>query len=124
MSRFLSHWPVIFSLLGLVAGCGIAAGGYDYGGGYGYGGGDYYEPDGFGFGGWGPGYDVAPFGYDHRFDHRGDFGRGMHAFRGAPGGRAMPSLPGGRFGGGGHFGGGHGGGGFGGHGGGGGHGGR
>jgi hypothetical protein len=76
--------------------------------GYGYGnvavGADYYEPYGFDYGGWGPGYYVGP-------GRRGGFARGggPHAFRGAPAGRRMPSLPGGR--GGGRGGRGHGGGG-------------
>jgi hypothetical protein len=89
--------------MALVAGCAVSDGGY------GYGSVDYYEPYGFGYGGWGPGYGVAPFRGDHRFVGF----HGAHAFRGAPAGRPMPSLPAGRGGGGFHGGGGgfHGGGG-------------
>jgi hypothetical protein len=78
----------------LVAGC-VVGGGYGYDGDVGLGV-DYYEPYGGVYGGWGPGYNVAPFrGGDHRAVG------GAHAFRPAPAGRAIPSIPsGGRSGGG------------------------
>lgn len=50
---------------------------------------DYYEPFGFDYGGWGPGYHVGPS--RGGMPHRGVApGRG---FRSAPPGRAMPSIP-------------------------------
>jgi hypothetical protein len=68
------------------------------GGGYGYGGGgvdiglDYYEPYGGVYGGWGPGYRVAPFrGGDQRRDVGG--GRPTHAYRPAPASHSLPSIP-------------------------------
>lgn len=92
-----------------LSGCVGPDGGY----GYGYGGdlgADYYEPYGFAYGGWGHDYHVAPYrSGDHGFAGGGF--HGPHAFRPAPAGRPMPSLPPGRGGGSAHGGGGHGGGG-------------
>lgn len=83
---------------------------------------DYYEPPGVFYGGWGPGYYVAPF-RDRDHDHDRHFERGPgfregragpRAFRAAPAGRAIPSIPTGprfggtRGGGSAHFGGAHG----------------
>ena len=76
--------------------------GYDDGGGFGA---AYYEPYGIDYGGWGPGYHVAPFrGGGHRAS--GEGGRtSAPSYRSAPASRTMPSLPsrggGGRSGGGG-----------------------
>ena len=96
---------VVGTLMVLSAGCVLPVGGgygYDDGGGIGAG---YYEPYGVDYGGWGPGFQVAPFrGGGHRSN-----GGGGHAsapaYRSAPGSRSMPSLPshggGGRGGGGG-----------------------
>ena len=89
----------LFALL--ASGCAV----YD-GGGYGYRssvgiGIDYYEPFGGEYGGWGPGYRVAPFrggsarmdrGGEHRRDRAGGH-PGGHAYRSAPPSRSMPSIP-------------------------------
>lgn len=53
----------------------------------------YYEPYGFSGGGWGTGYDVGPW---HAGGFQPDHGGAIvehHAFRPAPAGRAMPSIP-------------------------------
>lgn len=90
--------------LGGLTGCAVEGGGYDgdvgVGVGVGYVG-DYYEPYGYDYGHWGPGYRVGP---PHCCDH-GSFGHG----------RSPPSIPnhprpGGGGGHGGDHGGGHGGG--------------
>jgi hypothetical protein len=70
--------------------------------------GGYYEPDGYAYGGWGPGYRVGP--------GRGGYQRGGHpseSYRRAPASRPTPSIPSRPRGGGGSHGGGasHGGGG-------------
>jgi hypothetical protein len=62
----------------------------------------YYEPWGYEYGGWGPGYRVGP---GRGGDRRGDHPSG--SYRGAPASRATPSIPHGSRGGGGHGGGGH-----------------
>jgi hypothetical protein len=81
----------LFTLL--LSGCVVpVGGGYEDGGvsvGLGV---DYYEPYGAVYGGWGPGYRVAPYrGGDYHQD------RGSrpvsHAYRPAPEGHSMPSLP-------------------------------
>ncbi|HXR19309.1 MAG TPA: hypothetical protein VN757_05160 [Steroidobacteraceae bacterium] len=97
-------------LLAVLAAC-VAAGydGYDgnVGVGVGYVG-DYYEPGGYGYGGWGPGYRVGPpGGRDHGREQGHGPGPGVSPGRG----HAAPSIPhgGGGHGGGGHSGGGHGG---------------
>jgi len=88
---------------------------------------DYYDPPAV-YGGWGVGFDVAPYGRGDREHHpefRGREGRddrgGARGFRPAPAGRPVPTIPTGARGGGPRGGGGapHGGGGGGGHGGGG-----
>lgn len=81
-----------------VAAC-VAAGGYDRGASVGYGV-DFYEPYGYDYGGWGPGYRVGP---PRRESDRGGRGeaRGRDeghaaphpAYRPAPPSRSMPSLP-------------------------------
>ncbi len=51
--------------------------------------GDYYEPYGYAYGGWGPGYRVGPY-------RGGDWHGGGHPsrpFRSAAPSRALPSLP-------------------------------
>jgi hypothetical protein len=75
--------------------------------GYGYGGGssvsvglDYYEPLGFDYGGWGRNYRSGPPRGEVR-SFRDGGGAAAHAYRSAPAGRAMPSLPSGSRGGGG-----------------------
>ena len=83
----------------LSAGCIMPDGGY--GNGYDDGGvigAGYYDTYGVDYGGWGPGYHVAPFrGGGHRPDggeRRGAGGNpGGHAYRSAPASRSMPSLP-------------------------------
>jgi hypothetical protein len=53
--------------------------------------GDYYEPYGYDYGGWGPGYAVGPY----RGGHGGFYRDRGHApaFRSAPQGHSMPSIP-------------------------------
>ena len=77
-------------LIAVASGCAVTDGGYGYeGGGLGVG---YYEPYGAVYGGWAPGYQVAPFrGGDMR--GRGGGGGGQHAFRPAGVSRSMPSIP-------------------------------
>lgn len=53
--------------------------------------GDYYEPYGYDYGGWGPGYAVGPYRGGHGDFHR-DRGHAP-AYRSPPPGRGMPSLP-------------------------------
>lgn len=79
-----------------LSGCVVPVGGYESG--YGYDGGvgiglDYYEPYGTVYGGWGPGYHVAPYrGGEQRRDYGG--GRPVsHAYRSAPASHSMPSIP-------------------------------
>jgi hypothetical protein len=58
--------------------------------------GGYYEPWGYDYGGWGPGYAVGPWHDGHRFGGPGFHGGGRPPphFRPGPVGRPMPSLPG------------------------------
>jgi len=103
--RWTERTLVVGSLLFLVTGCIAPYGGYGYDGGGDVNigvGADYYEPYGVDYGGWGPGYHVAPYrggfrGGEHRGggEHRPDAGGhgGTRAFRSAPAGRSMPSLP-------------------------------
>jgi hypothetical protein len=96
MNNLLLRWLVLAIGIGaltiLLASCILPADGPGYydGGGYGA---AYYEPYGVDYGGWGPGYQVAPFrGGGHR--PTGGGGRSStHAFRSAPASRSMPSLP-------------------------------
>jgi hypothetical protein len=90
MNKRLLRWSAIACGIGLFAvlsvGCVVDGGGYAYDGGAI--GADYYEPYGAVYGGWGPGFHVAPFrGGDHRS------AGGAHAFRSAPASRPMPSIP-------------------------------
>jgi hypothetical protein len=101
LSRRVLHALVIGPLLLLPVACAVTAdGGYgDVGIGV-----DYYDPFAYdyGYGGWGPGYRVAPFGPGvRRLGAGGGGGAPQHAYRPAAAGRSMPSLPaGGRAGGG------------------------
>jgi hypothetical protein len=53
---------------------------------------DFYEPFGYEYGGWGPGYHVGPpRGGDHRPSYRG--GSTPHNYRPAPPSRPVPSIP-------------------------------
>lgn len=100
----------------LLSGCVVPDGRYGYGERDGFGPG-YYEPYGTYYGGWGPGYFVAPYrGREHHFDrddehrfehegehrpdHGGEHGPGREAghppsqaFRAPPAGQPMPSIP-------------------------------
>ena len=78
----------LMALLGLMA---CVATGYDGEVGVGYVGG-YYEPYGYDYGGWGPGYRVGPpRGGEGHPDHH----PGGHAppYRAAAPSRGMPSIP-------------------------------
>ena len=98
MKTLFLRWSAIALVIGLFAalsaGCAVTADGYGYGYDSGVGIGlDYYEPYGADYGGWGPGYRVAPFrGGDHRPERAGSPAR-QHAYRAAPAARAMPSIP-------------------------------
>ena len=76
----------------LSAGCIMSDGGYGYDGGGAVGVG-YYEPFGMDYGGWGPGYQVAPYRGGRREGGERRSGGGGHAYRSAPASRSMPSLP-------------------------------
>jgi hypothetical protein len=77
------------ALLVLPAGCAVE-GGSAYGPAVSVGVGlDYYEPFGFDYGGWGPGYNVGP---PRAGAPRGGGAPGR-GWRPAPPGRAMPSIP-------------------------------
>jgi len=85
------RWRV--SALGLLLLAGLCAciaigPGYDGGVGVGYVGG-YYEPYGFDYGGWEPGYHVAP----PRGGERRPAQSAPHAYRPAPSSRSTPSIP-------------------------------
>jgi hypothetical protein len=83
---------VVVMMTGLLSGCIVPNGGYGYDNEVGVGA-AYYEPYGVEYGGWGPGYHVAPFrGGDHRPTGGGSHGS-THAYKSAPASRAMPSLP-------------------------------
>ena len=93
MNNLFLRWLVVAFIVGtltVLSGCLLPNGGYDYGGGIGA---AYYEPYGADYGGWGPGYHVAPF----RGEGRRSYGGGGHAsapsYRSAPASRSMPSLP-------------------------------
>jgi hypothetical protein len=95
MSTLLSRWSALVCVVGTLAvmssGCEVVGGGYGYdNGGIGA---AYYAPYGMDYGGWGPGYQVAPVrgGYNRP---GGDGGNsGPHAYRAAPASHAMPSIP-------------------------------
>jgi hypothetical protein len=74
--------------LTLVSGCEVSGVGVEGDVGVGYSTG-YYEPYGYEYGGWGPGYRVGP---GRGGDRRG--GRPSHSFRPAPATRPTPSIPG------------------------------
>jgi len=82
---------VVWTVMVLLSGCILPGGGYEYGGGDI--GAAYYEPYGLDYGGWGPGYHVAPYrgGY-----HRPTSGGGhasARAYRPAPASHSVPSIP-------------------------------
>ena len=103
MKTFLlraSSAAVVIASFALLSGCAAPEG--DYGSGYGYDSGvgvgvgfgvDYYEPYGAFYGGWGPGYHVAPY-YRGGYEERRDFSHPVqHSYRAAPASRPMPSIP-------------------------------
>jgi hypothetical protein len=89
--RWLAVAFVLCTLTVLLYGCILPPGGYEY---------DnsgiepnYYEPYGFDYGGWGHGYQVAPFrGGDHRPTGGGGHASGR-TYRSAPVSHSMPSIP-------------------------------
>ena len=92
-----ARWSAVVTAAGLfaviLAGCVVpVGGGYEDGGvaiGLGV---DYYEPYGAVYGGWGPGYRVAPYrGGDYRQERGGE--RASHAYRSAPASHSMPTIP-------------------------------
>lgn len=95
MNTLFLRWSAIAFATGLftaLPGCVVTDGGYGYGYGTSVGIGlDYYEPYGAYYGGWGPGYLVAPFPGGHRPDHGGH--QRPHAYRTVPGSRSIPSIP-------------------------------
>ena len=76
--------------LAALASCAVDGVGVDGSVGVGYVGG-YYEPYGYDYGGWGPGYAVGPY-RDGRGGYVRDRGHAP-AFRPAPRGHSMPSIP-------------------------------
>lgn len=93
--RFLrwSALAFVISLFSILSpGCAVTAGGYgvDEGVGVGL---DYYEPFGFDYGGWGPGYRVGPFRDGAQRPDRGGGNPPGRAFRPAPPSRSIPSIP-------------------------------
>jgi hypothetical protein len=90
--RCLAIAFAVCALTGLLSGC-VSTGGYYDDGGIGA---AYYEPPDVVYGGWGPGYHVAPYrGDDHR-DHHPTSGGGRtseRAYRSAPASHSAPSIP-------------------------------
>lgn len=88
MKHMPRTWKVrAVGALALTSLAGCVAGGYDGDVGPGYVGyvGGVYEPGGYEYGGWGPGYRVGPPRGGERGHGGGDHGPG--------GGRAAPSIP-------------------------------
>jgi len=89
LGRLLTLAFVVGTLTFLLSGC-IATGGYYDDGGIGA---VYYEPPDVVYGGWGPGYHVAPY----RGDHHRSPSEGGHAaeraYRSAPPSHSVPSIP-------------------------------
>ncbi len=82
-------WACGILLLVVAQACVAPGGVYDEGASVSYGVG-FYEPYGYEYGGWGPGYRVGPpRGGERRPDHRAH----PPAYRPAPSGRPMPSIP-------------------------------
>src|ERR1035437_6202100 len=96
MSILRLSWTLFAFIVGtltiLLAGCIVPYGDRGYDGDVGVGV-SYYEPVGVEYGGWGPGYQVAPFrGGDHRPNGGGGHGS-QHNYKSAPASRSIPSLP-------------------------------
>lgn len=86
-----AQWTIgIAGALSLAALASCAVDGVDGSVGVGYVGG-YYEPYGYDYGGWGPGYAVGPYRGGHGGYNR-DRGHAP-AFHPAPRGHSMPSIP-------------------------------
>jgi hypothetical protein len=75
---------LVVSALG---GCAVNGAGYDGDVGVSVG---YYEPFGYDYGGWGPGYNVGP---GHGGERRPEQAAGGHNFRPAASSRRTPSIP-------------------------------
>jgi hypothetical protein len=54
---------------------------------------DYYELDGYDYGGWGPDYRVGPYRAGSPRPGRGAGNSIRHSYRPAPASHAMPSIP-------------------------------
>jgi len=81
---------VVLMLTVLLSGCFWPGGGYYDGEGIGAG---YYAPSVVEYGGWGPGYQVAPFrGGDYRPTGGGGHAS-AHTYRSAPASHSTPSIP-------------------------------
>jgi hypothetical protein len=81
--------------LTMLQSCAVTGVGYDGTVGVGYYGG-YYEPYGYDYGGWGPGYRVGPgWGGERRGGYRGGGGHSNNRpnYRPAPSSRPTPSIP-------------------------------
>jgi hypothetical protein len=90
--RWLAIAFMVWTLTVLLSGCFFPGGGYGYDDGGGIGA-AYYGPPGYDYGGWGHGYQVAPF---RRGDHRTISGGGRssaRAYKSAPASHSMPSIP-------------------------------
>jgi len=96
VSALLSRWSAIGFAIGLFTvlsyGCVVPGVGYGYGDAIGLGL-DYYEPYGVNYGGWGPGYQVAPFRGGAQRPATGGGRASPHAYRSAPASRSVPSIP-------------------------------
>jgi len=96
VKTFLARWPVLAFVVGtltvLSSGCVVPGGGYGYDASAGIGVG-YYEPYGADYGGWGPGYQVAPYRGGYNRPGGGGGNPAPHAYRSAPASHAMPSIP-------------------------------
>jgi hypothetical protein len=79
------------ALVLLLPGCVAGGGYYDGGVGVSYGA-DFYEPYGYEYGGWGPGYWVGPPRGGGGWHHRDGGGRAPAYHPAAPS-RSMPSIP-------------------------------
>jgi hypothetical protein len=97
-SRLSTHAGRLAAALGgiglmILTACAVTGVGVDGSVGVGYDAG-YYEPYGYDYGGWGPGYIVGPGRGGDRRGHGPHLGGG-HAYRPAPSFRPTPSIPGG-----------------------------
>jgi len=94
LSAHTSWRAAVLGGIGLLILTACAVTGVDVDGSVGYDAG-YYEPYGYDYGGWGPGYIVGPGrGGDRRGGGPHPGGAG-HAYRPAPSFRPTPSIPGG-----------------------------